>query len=78
MNGTLLIVTDEPDKVPPRASMTSTGVAIMNGAEMVRARTPTDKEMHIISVAEAATMFGGRDPAVIDGTTVRACSLFQH
>ncbi|KAI6046350.1 hypothetical protein EDC04DRAFT_2630162 [Pisolithus marmoratus] len=59
MNGTVFVVTDKPETIPPRKMLTSTGVEIKNDP---------DREMRIISVAEARELFG---PAatLIDGVT---------
>ncbi|KAI0314669.1 hypothetical protein OF83DRAFT_1063437 [Amylostereum chailletii] len=58
LNGTVYLVTSEPELFPDRKFMTSTGIDIANEPEQVRARLPTDKELRIISPAEAKTLFG--------------------
>jgi hypothetical protein len=58
LNGTVYLVTDEPETFPDRKFMTSVGVNISNGPEMVAARLPSDKDMRIISTAEAKKLFG--------------------
>ncbi|KAI6116078.1 hypothetical protein F5141DRAFT_1100982 [Pisolithus sp. B1] len=70
LNGTVYVVTDEPETVPSRETMTSTAIRIANGAEVVKARLPTDREMRIVSTEEAGELFG---PAIeiIDGITGR-------
>ncbi|KIJ65844.1 hypothetical protein HYDPIDRAFT_27072 [Hydnomerulius pinastri MD-312] len=68
LNGTVYIVTDEPDKVPSLETMTSTAVKIDNGAVAVASRLPTDREIRVVSTDEARVLFGaGAD--LIDGTT---------
>ncbi|KIO13990.1 hypothetical protein M404DRAFT_121765 [Pisolithus tinctorius Marx 270] len=68
LNGTVYVVTDEPETVPSRETMTSTGIKVENGVEAVKARLPTDREMRIISTEEAGKLFGPTIE-VIDGTT---------
>ena len=58
LNGTVYIVTDQPDIVPDRKFITSTGVDIGNSREEVQARLPTDRDMRIISPEEAKKLFG--------------------
>lgn len=58
LNGTLYIVSDEPDTIPSRRMMISTAVWIANGPVAEAQRVPTDKEMMTISTATAKEMFG--------------------
>lgn len=70
LNGTLYVVTDDPASVPDRKLMISTALRIANGPVEVEKRIPTDKELQVISTANAKTLFGsGAD--VLDGVTVR-------
>ncbi|EJD46971.1 hypothetical protein AURDEDRAFT_102827 [Auricularia subglabra TFB-10046 SS5] len=69
LNGTMLIVTNQPDKVPQRHLLTSTGVKIDNGEEAERARKPTDKDIRVVTVAEAERLFGSHNATAIEGTT---------
>ncbi|KAI6163429.1 hypothetical protein EDD17DRAFT_496283 [Pisolithus thermaeus] len=68
MNGTVFVVTDKPETIPPRKLLTSTGIEIKNGPVMEAARVPTDREMRIISVAEARELFGS-GASLVDGVT---------
>ncbi|KII95730.1 hypothetical protein PLICRDRAFT_121283 [Plicaturopsis crispa FD-325 SS-3] len=68
VNGTLFIVTDEPEKVPDRERMISKAHRIENGAEAEAARLPSDREMRIISTQEAAALVG-KDADIVDGVT---------
>ncbi|KIK22693.1 hypothetical protein PISMIDRAFT_102007 [Pisolithus microcarpus 441] len=68
MNGTIFVVTDKPETIPPRKLLTSTGVEIKNDPELIAARLPTDREMRIISVAEARELFGS-GASLVDGVT---------
>lgn len=74
LNGTVFVVTDEPDSIPDRARMTSTAVNIANGPEAVAARQPTDRELRVVSTDEARKLFG-TSAELIDGITVRAPTL---
>jgi hypothetical protein len=74
LNGTVYLVTDEPDTFPDRKFMTSSGVNISNSPEMVAARVPSDKDMRIISTAEAKKLFGTGANRV-QGVTVRLLPL---
>ena len=75
-NGTLYVVTTNPESVPERKFMTSTGVNIGNSPEEVMARMPGDKEMRIISPEEAKKLFGGGANRV-EGVTVRLICSFS-
>ena len=72
LNGTVYIVTNEPNLIPDRKFITSTGINIANEREQVLARLPTDKEMRIISPSEALKLFGSGANRV-QGVTVRCC-----
>ncbi|KAI0292532.1 hypothetical protein BC826DRAFT_1018526 [Russula brevipes] len=58
LNGTVYLVSDDPETFPDRKVMTSSGIDIENGAERVAARLPTDRDMRIISTSEARKLFG--------------------
>ena len=70
-NGTVYLVSDEPDTFPDRKFMTSSGKIVENTAESVAARMPTDKDMRIISTSAARKLFG-TGANRIQGVTVRA------
>lgn len=76
-NGTVFLVSDEPATFPDRKFITSTGMIIDNGAEMVRARLPTDKDMRIISTSAAKKLFGNGANR-IQGVTVRAFAILAR
>lgn len=69
LNGTLYVVSDEPDTIPERRHIISTAVMINNGPVAEAARIPTDKEMRIISTEEAGRIFGSSADR-LDGVTV--------
>ena len=69
-NGTVFLVSDEPGTFLDRKFITSTGIIIDNGPEMVRARLPTDNDMRIISTSAAKKLFGNGANR-IQGVTVR-------
>jgi hypothetical protein len=74
LDGTLFIVTDDPASVPDRKFIISTALRIANGPVETAKRIPTDKELRIISTADAKTLFGsGAD--VLDGVTVSLVSF---
>lgn len=76
LKGTLYVVTDDPASVPDRNFIISTALRIANGPIEAAKRVPTDKELKVISTADAKTLFGsGAD--VLDGVTVRLVVLFQ-
>lgn len=69
LDNTLYIVTDDPTSVPDKKYMISTALKIVNGPVEAAKRLPTDKELRIISTADAKSLFGsGAD--VLDGVTV--------
>ncbi|KAL4064269.1 hypothetical protein V8B97DRAFT_1875995 [Scleroderma yunnanense] len=68
MNGTVFVVTDVPQTIPPRERLTSTGIEIKGDPELVAARFPTDRELRIISPEEAIRLFGS-GATLIDGVT---------
>jgi hypothetical protein len=57
-NGTVFLVSNEPEIFPDRKYITSSGINIDNGREMVAARLPTDNDMRIISTSAARKLFG--------------------
>lgn len=69
LGGTLYIVTDDPASVPNKKYILSTALRIANGPIESAKRIPTDKELRIISTADAKTLFGSRAD-VLDGVTV--------
>jgi len=74
LNGTLYVVSDDPAAVPDRNYILSTALRIANGPIEAAKRIPTDKELRVISTADAKTLFGsGAD--VLDGVTVRLVIL---
>ena len=68
-NGTVYLVSDEPETFPDRKFMSSSGAIIENHNEA--ARMPTDKDMRIISTSAARKLFG-TGANRIQGVTVRA------
>ncbi|KAH9941287.1 uncharacterized protein BXZ73DRAFT_42246 [Epithele typhae] len=58
LNGTLYIVSDEPENVPERLYMISSGIFITSDPADSPLRAPTDKQMRVISTAEAHQLFG--------------------
>lgn len=71
LNGTIFVVTDEPETVPDISKMISKAHRIENGVEAETARLPGDNEMRIISTKEARQLFG-TGAGIIDGVTVSA------
>ncbi|KZT72152.1 hypothetical protein DAEQUDRAFT_809411 [Daedalea quercina L-15889] len=57
-NGTLYIVTSEPASFPHIRMVTSTGLAAENTPENIAAREPTERDMDVISPAEARRRWG--------------------
>jgi hypothetical protein len=70
-NGTVYLVSDEPETFPDRKFMTSSGAIIELDPETVPGRMPTDKDMRIISTSAARKLFG-TGANRIQGVTVRA------
>jgi hypothetical protein len=77
-NGTIYLVSDEPETFPDRKFMTSSGVNISNIPEMVAARMPSDKDMRIISTAEAKKLFGTSANRVQGVTVGVLATISQH
>lgn len=77
MNGTVFVVTDAPETIPPRKTLTSTGIEIKGSPELVKARLPTDREMRIISPEHAIELFGS-GATLIDGITVSNIPQIQR
>jgi hypothetical protein len=75
LNGTVYLVSDEPETFPDRRFMTSPGINIENDPDKVAARQPTDKDMRIISTTEAKKLFGTGANRV-QGVTVRTLANF--
>ncbi|TBU47870.1 hypothetical protein BD309DRAFT_1050565 [Dichomitus squalens] len=67
-NGTLYVVTDEPESVPDRLYILSSAAFITNDPEEALLRAPTDKNMRVISTTEARQLFG-TEADRLDGVT---------
>lgn len=74
LNGTVFVVSDDPESVPDRKTITSTGIKVANGADAVAARLPTDREFRVVTSDEAQELFG-TSAELVDGTTVRRLRL---
>jgi hypothetical protein len=70
-NGTVYLVSDEPETFPDRKFMTSSGVFVETDPETIPSRMPTDENMRIISTSAARKLFG-TGANRIQGVTVRA------
>jgi hypothetical protein len=66
LNGTVYVVSDDPEKPPVRYNMTSNGGKIEGGIP----GEPTDWDMRITATKEAKYLFGS-GASIIDGVTVR-------
>ena len=69
LNGTLYVVTDEPASVPDRLYILSSATFITSDPAEAALRAPTDKNMRVISTAEARQLFG-TEADRLDGVTV--------
>ncbi|KAF7297141.1 hypothetical protein MIND_00947000 [Mycena indigotica] len=67
-NGTVYIVSDDPDAVPDRDNMYSKGVDILPGKEAEESRLPSDNDIQIITTAAARKLFG-TGAYLVDGVT---------
>ncbi|KAG8966477.1 hypothetical protein FRC03_011926 [Tulasnella sp. 419] len=76
-NGTLFVVSDEPQDIPQIRLMTSTGYEVWNPPEEIAKREPTDKDMQVISSGKAVQLFGKRGIRVKD-VTVRSYPSARH
>jgi hypothetical protein len=56
--GTIYIVTDYPELVPPHKEITSTGEMVGDGGNNLPDLEPTDAEIRTISTKEARELFG--------------------
>lgn len=78
-DGTLFIVTSQPELFPAISLMTSTGLPAENTPESIEARMPTDRDMTVITPAEARARWGADKSVVgernrlfpVSGSTVR-------
>jgi hypothetical protein len=77
-DGTLFIVTSNPDAFPDIKLITSTGLPAENTPESITERMPTSRDMSIISPEEARRRWGGEQSTgepnrifPIEGSTVR-------
>jgi len=73
-NGTVFVVTNKPETIPPREMLISTGIELKNDPESVAARLPTNHEMRIISVEDARELFDD-GATLVDGVTVSKIPL---
>jgi hypothetical protein len=76
-DGTLFIVTSDPESFPTIDLMTSTGLPALNTPESIEERMPTSSDMSIITPEEAHWRWGRQDKREhnnvfpIEGSTVR-------
>jgi hypothetical protein len=81
-NGTLFILTSNPESFPDIRFMTSTGLPAVNSPESAAERMPTARDLCFISPEEAHRRWGGEHSTTelnqifpIDGSTVSSISL---
>jgi hypothetical protein len=80
-DGTLFIVSSNPDSFPSIDFMTSTGLPALATPESIAERMPTDREIAIITPQEAHQRWGGQSMMElnnvfpVEGSTVRALTL---
>lgn len=77
-DGTLFIVTSNPESFPDPKLMTSTGLSAENTPESIADRMPTSRDMSVISPEEATRRWGGEKSTgepnnifPVEGPTVR-------
>ena len=69
MNGTLYIVTSEPETWPKRQAMTSTGREKYPGVDEAAKRKPTDADMQILTPEAAQNLFRTDYATRLDGVS---------
>jgi hypothetical protein len=81
-DGTLFIVTSNPESFPDIKLMTSTGLPAFNTPESIAERMPTSSDMSVINPQEASWRWGGDRSSKelnrifpIEGSTVRPLTL---
>ena len=75
--GTVYIVTDDPESVPPLHEITSAGHPILKGPEEAQHRIPTDKHIQVISPEDADQKF--RKTALwLEGVTVGLFAVLEE
>jgi hypothetical protein len=80
-DGTLFIVTSNPESFPSIDLITSTGLPALATPESIAERMPTDREMAVITPQEAHQRWGGQSMMEInnvfpvEGSTVRLLTL---
>ncbi|KDQ55039.1 hypothetical protein JAAARDRAFT_134200 [Jaapia argillacea MUCL 33604] len=68
LNGTVYIVSDDPQSIPKPSLITSTSKPIDNDPVETASRLPTEKEMRIVSTKQAKELFG-TTPSCVDGVS---------
>jgi hypothetical protein len=82
-DGTLFIVTSNPESIPSIDLMTSTGLAAFNTPESIAERMPTARDMAVITPEEAHHRWGGQSMIElnnvfpVEGSTVRTNTLLS-
>lgn len=80
-DGTLFIVTSDPESFPSIDLITSTGLPALATQESIAERMPTDREMAVITPQEAHQRWGGQSMMElnnifpVEGSTVRPHTL---
>ncbi|THH05519.1 hypothetical protein EW145_g4737 [Phellinidium pouzarii] len=67
--GTIFIVTSTPEAIPERKLITSSGYDIFNEPEEIRKRLPSDKDIRVVTPAEAQRIFNTHSASHIDGAS---------
>ena len=71
-NGTLFVVTSDPDSIPEKKLLTSTGYGlyVTDGDKAERAkRAPTDQDIQVISPEQAQVIFNVNSASLLDGVS---------
>lgn len=78
LNGTLYVVTSEPESMPELKLIVSSGADIGHSAEERARRLPTDKDILVVSPAEAQRIFKSHAISRLGGTTFLVTDSKQY
>ncbi|KAI5120259.1 hypothetical protein M0805_004595 [Coniferiporia weirii] len=68
-DGTIYVVTPTPESIPERKLITSSGYEIFNEPEEILKRLPSDKDIRVVTPAEAQRIFNTHAATRIDGAS---------
>lgn len=68
-NGTIFVVTSDPQSIPERKLLTSSGYEIWNGPVERAKRLPSDQDIQVVTPEQAQQIFKRNSATLLDGAS---------